>query len=345
VSDTIRTPYGRHSVDVLGSVPDVAWPPTYYGRPALKASEWRWLIATYFFVGGLAGAAQVIASIVDLLDHPRDRLLVSAGRYVALAGALIRPPLLILDLKTRSRWYNMLRVFRPTSPMSIGSWTLLTFGTSTGLAALGQLGSDLFGLRSGRTLARLAGLPAAVSGALLATYTGSLLAATSTPLWAVAYRSLPAMFGASATATATALLTLILHCLPDTEPSVRRLERLALMASISELVFNAKVDAQWQRERVRSPLEKPAAGATYRLGVLGLGIITPLLVHSLQALTGREMRTASVLASAAALAGGYLQRGVLLMAGKQSAEHPQEYFRIAQQWLVRELAHGRTIRL
>src|ERR671937_1640909 len=129
----VRGPYGRRSVATLGEVPSHASPPTYYDRPAVKASEWRWLIITYFFVGGLAGAAQVIAGVVDLLGHYRDRRVVSAGRYLALAGALLSPVLLIADLKTPSRWHNMLRVFRGTSPMSIGSWTLLAFGMSSGL--------------------------------------------------------------------------------------------------------------------------------------------------------------------------------------------------------------------
>ena len=203
--------------------------PTYYGRSAVKPSDWRWLIVSYFFVGGLAGAAQLIATIVDLRGHHRDRTLVSAGRYVALLGALASPVLLTADLKTPSRWYNMLRVFRHTSPMSIGSWTLLTFGTSSGLAALGQVGADVFGWRPARAVARLSGVPAALSGGLLAIYTGSLLSATSTPLWAVAYRWLPAMFGLSATVTASAALSLVLDRAGGAQLSKRRLERLALV--------------------------------------------------------------------------------------------------------------------
>src|SRR5947199_8999720 len=105
------SPYGRRAVEVLGQVPPATTPPTYYGQRALKPSDWRWLIITYFFVGGLAGAAQVIACVVDLLGHRRDWPLVSAARYLALAGALLSPALLVADLKTPSRWFNMLRVY------------------------------------------------------------------------------------------------------------------------------------------------------------------------------------------------------------------------------------------
>jgi formate-dependent nitrite reductase membrane component NrfD len=324
------TPYGRRAVEVLGSMPPDVRLPTYYDRPALKPTDWRWLIVSYLFVGGLAGAAQLIAGVVDVVGDPRDRRLVSAGRYLALLGALISPVLLIADLKTPSRWYNMLRVYRGTSPMSIGSWTLAAFGTMSGLAALGQLAADLLGLRGGRRLARAAGLPAAASGALLATYTGSLLAATSTPLWAVGYRLLPPLFGMSGTATATAALSLVLHRAGAPSSTHRRLERLALVVSLSELLLTRRLDALWSQRQLAAPLDEPPLSLAYRGGALGLGILTPLAVHLLQALTGRELRTASTLASFAALAGGYSQRAVLLLAGKRSAERATDAFRFAQ---------------
>jgi protein NrfD len=329
-AQSVRAPYGRRAVEVLGGLPKDESPPTYYERPALKATEWRWLIITYFFVGGLAGAAQVIASAVDLLGHYRDRPLVSVGRYVALTGALVSPVLLVSDLKTPSRWYNMLRVFRATSPMSIGSWTLFAFGGLSGLAALGQLGADLFGLRSARRFARRVGIPAGVAGALLATYTGSLLSATSTPLWAASYQFLPAIFGVSGTSTATAAVLLVLNQARAPRASIHRLERLALATSIIELVLTLRLDALWKRERLSAPLDESPLVVAYQGGAVGLGIVTPLVVHLLQALSGRELRTASTFASLAALTGGYIQRAVLILAGKRSAERPVDYFRMAQ---------------
>ena len=324
------TPYGRRAVDVLGSVPPDVRLPTYYERPAVKPADWRWLIVSYLFVGGLAGAAQVIAGVVDLLGNPRDRRLVSAGRYLAALGAQSSAVLLVADLKTPSRWYNMVRVYRGTSPMSIGSWTLLAFGATSSVAALGQLAADLLGLRAGRSLARLVGVPAAAAGTLLATYTGSLLAATSTPLWAAGDRLLPPIFGLSGTATATAALSLILrrtHAPLDTR---RQLERLALLASAAELVLALLLDGEWKRRQLDGPLQEQPLAIAYRGGVFGLGILAPFGVHLLQVLTGRELATASALASVAALVGGYTQRAVVLLAGKRSAERPTDAFRFAQ---------------
>jgi protein NrfD len=301
--------------------------PTYYGQRSLKPTDWRWLIVSYLFVGGLSGAAQVIATIVDLVGGRRDRNLVRAGRYLALVGSLLSLPLLIADLKTPSRWYNMLRIYRHTSPMSIGSWTLFAFGGLSGLAALGQMVDDLFGWRWSRPLRRFAGVPAAMAGGVLATYTGSLLSATSTPIWAAGYRLLPPIFGLSGTATATAALSLLVGDAGTAgRTTQQRLERLALLASLFELVLTLRLDALWRRARLNAPLAEPPLKLPYRVGALGLGILAPLGVHLLQAVTGRELRTASRLASLAALLGGYTQRAVMVLAGKRSAERPTDSF-------------------
>lgn len=135
-----RAPYGRRSeerewAERRDDPHAAAAAEDYYGLPAMKASHYGWLIATYFFVGGLAGGAQLIASVAGLVGGEEDHAVVRAGRYLALAGALLSAPLLIADLHTPRRWYTMLRIVRPTSPMSIGSWTLSLFGTSGALLA------------------------------------------------------------------------------------------------------------------------------------------------------------------------------------------------------------------
>src|SRR3954471_2459507 len=125
-----RAPYGRQNPDTApAAVRDqqIVLPPyrgqTYYGQPVLKSSYYGPLVASYFFVGGLAGAAQVIASIADATGPAADRSLVRSGRYLATAGALAGTGFLIADLHTPGRWYMMLRIFRRTSSMSIGAWT------------------------------------------------------------------------------------------------------------------------------------------------------------------------------------------------------------------------------
>jgi len=304
---------------------------SYYGRPALKPSHYRWLITGYLFAGGLAGASQIIATVADLVGRRGDRGVVRAGRYVALLGALVSPIFLILDLHTPKRWYNMMRIFRSSSPMSIGSWTLAAFGTLSGVAATGQVLEDLTAARVGRWTARLAGIPAAVAGAVMSCYTGSLLSATSVPFWAAVYRLLPPLFGTSAMSTAAAATSLAIDAAGAGEHARRSMEKIALVASTGELALTLACDWEWRRRGAATPLnEHPKVGLAYRFGVLGLGIVVPLFIHAIQTLTGRRSATATRLASISALVGGFIQRAVLTFGGNSSAARAEDYLRFTQ---------------
>jgi protein NrfD len=271
----------------------------------------------------LAGAAQVIATIADLFGDGDDVTTVRAGRYLALAGAILSPVLLVLDLQTRSRWLNMLRVVRLTSPMSIGAWVLAAFGATSGLAALGTLLDHAFGVRSGRAVARTAGLPAAAAGAVMSYYTGALLGATSTPLWAAGYRTLPPLFAASSMATASASLSLVAAASDAPRSALRRLRRLALIASGVELLLSLVTNRTWEREGVGAPLRRRGLALLGRLSVAGM--LLPLAIHTLQELTERESRVLVSAASLLTLVGGYCLRALIVLAGNASVEDPTIY--------------------
>ncbi|HKA56931.1 MAG TPA: NrfD/PsrC family molybdoenzyme membrane anchor subunit [Candidatus Binatia bacterium] len=295
----------------------------------VKSSYYGPLVATYLFVGGLAGAAQVIAGVADVSGQEDARPVVRAGRYLAAAGALSGTVLLIADLHTPRRWYNMLRIFRRTSSMSVGAWTLTTFGTCSGLAAAVQALHDLRGTPGSRRAARVFALPAAVAGELMTTYTGALLATTSTPLWAAGDRLLPALFGASALSTATAALLLVGH-LGGAPARAARLERLALLTGAVELLLARAPDRRWRQEAVAGPVRQPLSAFAYRAGFQGLGVLTPLTVHGISLLTRRRSRRWSIAAAVATLAGGYLLRSAFVFAGNASARQPKDYLRFTQ---------------
>ncbi|WP_031087188.1 NrfD/PsrC family molybdoenzyme membrane anchor subunit, partial [Streptomyces sp. NRRL WC-3549] len=107
---------------------------SYYGRPIVKAPSWAPQdIAGYFFLGGLAGAGSVLAAGAQLTGRATTAkaLKVSSLTAVGLSTAA-----LVHDLGRPSRFPNMLRVFKPTSPMSMGSWLLASYGPAAGAAAL-----------------------------------------------------------------------------------------------------------------------------------------------------------------------------------------------------------------
>ena len=301
---------------------------TYYGQPAVKKSHYGWLIVSYFFCGGLAGCSQLLAAIADLCDRRKYRSTVRAGRYLGFAGSLVSPLLLIADLHTPRRWFNMLRIFRPTSAMSIGAWTLAAFGITSGLTLAGQLLDDLFHLRFGRWIAGLFGLPAAAAGTIMSFYTGVLLSSTSTPLWAAAPRLLPALFGSSAASTAAAAIDSRAAGLAR-QAQKRRLARFSMFASALELSLATALRARWRQKRLDTPLAESPLPEAY-IAATAVAAAIPLAMHAASMAKGRISAKSATTAAVLALAGGYALRAAILFAGNRSAERPTDYFHLCQ---------------
>lgn len=172
---------------------------SYYGQPIVKEPAWTWEVPWYLFAGGLAGASSLGAALAELTGHAE---LARRTRLVAAGAAAVSPVLLVSDLGRPRRFLNMLRVFKPTSAMSVGSWILASFGAATtGAAALDAL-DRLPRLRS-RMSQAAAGL-----GVPLATYTAVLLSDSANPAWHGARDTLPFVFAASAAASSGAAMTL-----------------------------------------------------------------------------------------------------------------------------------------
>jgi len=174
--------------------------PGYYGRPVVKEPVWTPEVAIYFWLGGLAGMSAVLAFAARLAGRPR---LARASLLAGFAALLGCPPLLVADLGRPERFYNMLRVFKPTSPMSVGSWGLSLFGGALGVAAASEVTGWL------RPIGRLGELGAAIFGLPLFTYTAVLVADTSVPVWHEARQELPFVFAGSASASAGAAAAIL----------------------------------------------------------------------------------------------------------------------------------------
>ncbi len=127
---------------------------TYYGRSQLKPSPFGFMVSLYIYLAGLSGSAQMLATIGDLFGGRAARGMVRRGRLLAMLGTVAGPALLIADLHTPQRFYNMLRILRTTSPMSIGSYILTSFGLTSTLTAAAQLLADRIGGRAGMLAAR-----------------------------------------------------------------------------------------------------------------------------------------------------------------------------------------------
>jgi formate-dependent nitrite reductase membrane component NrfD len=155
-----------------------------------NSPHWGWYIVGYFFIGGIAGGAMFLASCLRLFGQPADRPLTHRAHYLAVTGAVISGLLLTVDLTRPERFWRMLTVFKPESPMSVGAWGVLVFGLVAGLAAAVSfaetrpLTGRAVSLLRRRGVDVFLAVTGAVLGLFLAGYTGILLAVTNRPLWA-----------------------------------------------------------------------------------------------------------------------------------------------------------------
>lgn len=276
---------------------------SYYGRPVLKEPVWTWEIPWYFFTGGLAGASADLALVARLAGNER---LARSARLAAFAGAAVSPVLLIMDLGKPERFYNMLRVFKPTSPMSVGTWILSLFGPAAGAA----VATDMLGIFP--RLGRAAEAVSALLGPALAAYTAVLVSDTSIPVWHEARRELPFVFAASSAASAGAAAA-ILTPVEDAGPA-RRLAVGGALAGIAAAEL-----MKWRMGRfIAEPYEQDRAGRYDRLAKACTGLGAAVV-----ALAGRGSRKAAACGGVLVLAGAALERWSVFRAGFQSARDPK----------------------
>jgi hypothetical protein len=281
----------------------------YYGIPLLKAPQWSWEIPVYFFVGGAAGAAAVIAQAARLTGGKTE--LVRDAQTLAAVGAMLSPALLISDLGQPSRFLNMLRVFKVKSAMSVGVYIVTGFSNAAIAAKVAQAAGRRFPIWPVKIVENLAGLTAALLGLGMASYTGVLVGATSVPVWSQNVTTLPVHFAMSGLNSAVSALELMGHT------DSRALNVLGMTACALETAEGAKIELK--REPVNDPLKKGTSGIIVRMGGVLSGPL-PLALRVLAAFSGekrsRDLRRYAAIAS---LTGSYLTRLGWVRAGHASA--------------------------
>ncbi|HEV3497089.1 MAG TPA: NrfD/PsrC family molybdoenzyme membrane anchor subunit [Actinomycetes bacterium] len=275
---------------------------SYYGRPIIKEPAWTLEVPWYFFVGGMAGASAPFAVAARLTGNHR---LARSALTVAGAGVAASVPLLVSDLGRPERFHHMLRVIKPTSPMSMGSWVLAAMGP----AAVGAAVSDRLGILPG--LGRAAEVVSGLLGPALCTYTGVLVANTAVPVWHEAGRELPVVFAGSALASAGAAST-VLTPAADAGPA----RRLAVVGALVELATAAVME-----RRLGELAEPYHQGPAGRYAKLARGCT--LAGAAAVAAGGTRRRWAAVAGSGLLLAGSALERLAVYKAGFQSAGDPK----------------------
>ena len=292
-------------------VPDAHFT-SYYGRPILKASPWEKDIPAYLFLGGLAAGSSLLGAGGDLSGRPAQR---RSGRLAALLAIGVSFIALVHDLGRPARFVNMLRVAKPTSPMSVGTWILTAYAPLAGIAAAAEVRQVLprrlsFVATLLRLGARPAGLGAAVLAPAVASYTAVLLTDTATPTWHDAHGHLPFVFVGSASAAAGGL-GLITAPLSESVPA----RRLAVGGALLELAVEHKMEQAMGL--TAEPLHMGTPGTLMRASK------SLTAAGALGALLSRRSRLLSAVSGAALMAGSVCTRFGVFEAGQESARDPK----------------------
>ena len=282
-------------------VPDAEFG-SYYGKPIINGPVWKSPeIPGYLFLGGLAGGSSLLAAGAQLTGRTTlaDRTKVAA--VVAIAGSAAA---LVADLGRPERFLHMLRVFKPSSPMSVGSWLLAAYGPATGVAALSAVTGRL------RRLGGAATAGAAVLGPAVASYTAALLADTAVPAWHDAHRELPFVFVGSA-GVASGGLGLAVASLDDAGPA----RRLATLGWVTEVVSSELM--QRRLGMVGEPYRQGAGSRFVKAGkvLAAAGVAGAFL--------GERTRFRNIASGAALLAASACTRFGIFHAGLASADDPR----------------------
>lgn len=303
---------------------------SYYGRNIVKRSPWEADIPAYLFSGGLAAGSALLAAGADLTDRPALR---RAARLTAAAATGFSGAALVHDLGKPSRFLNMLRVAKLTSPMSVGTWIISAFGAASGVAAAGEVAAMLpDGVRRGPLawlppLARPGGLAAAAVAPALGTYTAVLLSDTATPSWHEAYRELPFVFAGSA-AAASGGWAMVTAPVSETGPARRLAAAGALLELVAEPVMERSMGV------TAEPLRQGKAGGLMSAARVLTG------AGAAGTLVSARSRTLSVLSGAALVAGSVCTRFGVFEAGQESADDPRYTVVPQRERLARKEASG-----
>jgi hypothetical protein len=280
-----------------------AEPRSYYGRPVIKEPVWTPEIPVYFFTGGLAGASAGLAFVARLTGRKK---LARAATGNAFLGIIVSPALLISDLGVPTRFFNMLRVFKVTSPMSVGSWILAVEGGLVTLSAA----HEFLGLFP-KPIARLAGALAALVGMPLATYTAALVANTAVPVWHEGRIELPFAFaGGSAMAAGGAAALLA----PDEASPARRLAIIGALTEAVSMEYSKK-----SMGKTAEPYSTGRAGQFEKATMASAAGGSALLLLA----EVRGNRRLGTIGSVLAIASSMCGRWMVYKAGFQSAAAPQ----------------------
>jgi formate-dependent nitrite reductase membrane component NrfD len=286
--------------------------------PSFQIPNWGWWIVLYFFLGGLTGGVYFAAAWLDLFGDSTDRAAMRLGHLIALPLVIVCSVFLTVDLGQPLRFWHMLfqserfpePIFKPYSPMALGTNILFVFGLVAFLSFVdGVFGRSRWLHAPGKLVGKVLSVVGGLAGLALAGYTGALLNTTNEPVWGNS-PWVSALFLFSGLSTGIALLLLVARRVPRT--TMEKLSDadsyLMLFELITLVVFLATLGAVGVRFIFATPT------LILFLIVIVVGLLAPLVLHWRPTLVGGRGNSAPIVSAVLVLIGGFVLRWAVLAA-------------------------------
>jgi hypothetical protein len=156
----------------------------YAARPATNPPNWHTLVTLDVLFNNLSSGLFLAVALGELAMPATFRPLTPVAYPVVLFWLLADLVCLVLDLGDPRRFHHMLRVWKPSSPMSLGTWCITAFSAPVAaLAAMSLVAPVGAALQPIRGLLLVVGLVLALGTAV---YKGVLFSTTAQPGWSSA---------------------------------------------------------------------------------------------------------------------------------------------------------------
>jgi hypothetical protein len=244
----------------------------YAGRVVTKPPNWHALVAWDTFFNSMGSGLFLVTALGDLTAPALFAPILKAAYPIAFVLLLADLTCLVLDLGDPLRFHHMLRVLKPVSPMSVGTWCLTAFSLPAAVVAILALFSNPEGsLEWLRKVFVIIGLFPALGVAM---YKGVLFSTTAQPGWRDC-RWLGGYIALSAVVLGCAEL-LLLSLAMGQEPAIARVRWVLVFLLVLSLFPLARLFAElyptFQRVRTHNQT------ARFTILSVGVGILIPLVL-------------------------------------------------------------------